>query len=211
MKKKAKGSLMMKSPTIIGVLLAGGESRRFGSPKAFAQFQNKYFYEYAIDALKDNVDQLYIVSHPLLKEQFPNEASVSVIQDLPEFQGRGPLAGIITVMKKTSSDWYVILPCDTPFVTDKLVKQLISFTKDQSIDAIVPIINDRQQPLIAVYHARVAKKIEQLLKDNDLRMSQLLGTCNVRFLTDQDLQLQGMEFENINNKTEYQKIKQKPI
>ncbi len=202
---------MMKSPTIIGVLLAGGESRRFGSPKAFAQFQNKYFYEYAIDALKDNVDQLYIVSHPLLKEQFQNEASVSVIQDLPEFQGRGPLAGIFTVMKKTSSDWYVILPCDTPFVTDKLVKQLISFTKDQSIDAIVPIINDRQQPLIAVYHARVAKKIEQLLKDKDLKMSQLLGTCNARFLTDQDLQLQGMEFDNINNKTEYQKIKQKPI
>ncbi|WP_180271527.1 molybdenum cofactor guanylyltransferase [Fredinandcohnia onubensis] len=201
----------MKSPTIIGVLLAGGESRRFGSPKAFAQFQNKYFYEYAIDALKDNVDQLYIVSHPLLKEQFQNEASVSVIQDLPEFQGRGPLAGIFTVMKKTSSDWYVILPCDTPFVTDKLVKQLISFTKDQSIDAIVPIINDRQQPLIAVYHARVAKKIEQLLKDKDLKMSQLLGTCNARFLTDQDLQLQGMEFDNINNKTEYQKIKQKPI
>lgn len=211
MEKKAKGCLMMKITTIVGVLLAGGESRRFGSPKAFAQFQNKYFYEYAIDALKDNVDQLYIVSHPVLEEQFRNESSVSIIQDIPGFQGRGPLAGIFTVMQKTSSDWYVILPCDTPFVTDKLVKQLISFTKDQSIDAIVPIINDRQQPLNAVYHARVANKIEQLLKVNKLKMSQLLDTCNVKFITDHDLQLQGMEFENINNKTEYEKIKQNPI
>ncbi|MEK5443768.1 molybdenum cofactor guanylyltransferase [Fredinandcohnia sp. FSL W7-1320] len=200
----------MKIPTFIGVLLAGGESRRFGSPKAFAQFQNKYFYEYAVDALKDNVDQLYIVSHPVLEEQFRNEASISIIQDLPEFQGNGPLAGIFTVMQKTNSDWYVILPCDTPFVTDNLVKQLITFTNDQSIDAIVPIINDRQQPLIAVYHARVAKKIEQLLKDKKLKMTQLLGTCNVKFVTDQDLQLQGMEFENINNKTEYEKINHKP-
>ena len=200
----------MKIPTFIGVLLAGGESRRFGSPKAFAQFQNKSFYEYAIDALKDNVDKLYIVSHPVLEEQFRNEASISIIQDLPEFQGNGPLAGIFTVMQKTNSDWYVILPCDTPFVTDNLVKQLITFTNDQSIDAIVPIINDRQQPLIAVYHARVAKKIEQLLKDKKLKMTQLLGTCNVKFVTDQDLQLQGMEFENINNKTEYEKINHKP-
>ncbi|MGN7296882.1 molybdenum cofactor guanylyltransferase [Fredinandcohnia aciditolerans] len=201
----------MKIPTFIGVLLAGGESRRFGSPKAFAQFQNKSFYEYAIDALKDNVDKLYIVSHPVLEEQFRNEASISIIQDLPEFQGNGPLAGIFTVMQKTNSDWYVILPCDTPFVTDNLVKQLITFTNDQSIDAIVPIINERQQPLIAVYHARVAKKIEQLLKDKKLKMTQLLGTCNVKFVNDQDLQLQGMEFENINNKAEYEKINRKPI
>ncbi|MEH7224873.1 molybdenum cofactor guanylyltransferase [Bacillus sp. JJ1566] len=201
----------MNKSKIVGILLAGGESKRFGSPKAFAKLHDKFFYQYAIDALEGNVDKLLLVSHPALKEKFRNQTSLEIIQDLPEFKGNGPLAGMLTVMKKEVSDWYIVLPCDTPFVTNELVTQLITFTNDQRIDAVVPVINDRQQPLIAVYHSRVAKKIEQLLKEQHFKMSQLLDSCHVKFVTNQDLQLQGLEFENINNKSEYEKIQQKPI
>ncbi|MFS0824200.1 molybdenum cofactor guanylyltransferase [Bacillus sp. 1P02SD] len=201
----------MNKSKITGILLAGGESRRFGSPKAFAKLHRKFFYEYAIEALEGNVGKLIIVSHPALVEQFQDQTSVEVIQDLPEYKGNGPLAGMFTAMQKEQSDWYIVLPCDTPFVTDVLVKQLITYTNDQSIDAIVPVINDRQQPLIAVYHRRVAKRIEELLKIQQYKMSHLLDACNVKFVTNQELQLQGMEFENINDQTEYKKVQQKPI
>ncbi|MEH7235502.1 molybdenum cofactor guanylyltransferase [Bacillus sp. JJ1562] len=200
----------MYKSKIAGVLLAGGESRRFGSPKAFAELHQKYFYEYAIEALEGNVGKLLIVSHPALVEQFRNQTSVEVIEDLPEFKGNGPLAGIFSAMQKQVSDWYVVLPCDTPFVTDELVKQLLTFTNEDMVDAVVPIIKGRQQPLIAVYHKRVAKKIEQLLMNQHFKMSQLLDSCHVKFVTNQDLQLQGLEFENINNQTEYEKIKPEP-
>ena len=153
----------MNKAKITGVLLAGGESRRFGSHKAFAKLHHKYFYEYAIEALEGNVDKLLIVSHPALEEHFQNQTRVEVLLDVPEYNGNGPLAGIFTAMQKQPSDWYFILPCDTPFVTVELVKQLITFTKEEGIDAVVPIINNRQQPLIAVYHSRVVTKIEQLL------------------------------------------------
>ncbi|WP_453990494.1 molybdenum cofactor guanylyltransferase [Bacillus nitroreducens] len=201
----------MTNSTFTGIVLAGGQSRRFGSHKAFAKLHQKYFYEYAIKALAENVDSLYIVSHPDLKEQFEKQTPFQVVQDVPEFQGCGPLAGMFTVMKKGEANWYVIIPCDTPFVTDDLVKQLMSFTNDLSYDAIVPIIYERKQPLIAVYHARVVTKIERLLKKNFLKMSQLLEVCKVKYLTDQDLDLQGMEFENINNQTEFNKITQVPF
>lgn len=201
----------MNKSIITGILLAGGESRRFGSHKAFAKLNQKYFYEYVIESLDGNVDKLLIVSHPSLAEQFRSQTSVEVIQDLPEFKGYGPLAGMFTVMQKEVSDWYVVLPCDTPFVTDKLVKQLIAYTTDYIIDAVVPVINGRQQPLIAIYHSRVATKIEQLLKGQHFKMSHLLDSLQVRYVTNQDLQLQGLEFENINDQTEYEKIKQKPM
>ncbi len=201
----------MSKSKITGILLAGGESRRFGSHKAFAKLNQKYFYEYAIEALEGNVGKVFIVSHPTLVEQFRSQTTVEVIQDLPGLKGNGPLAGMFTVMQKEASDWYVVLPCDTPFVTDELVQQLITFTKDQSIDAVVPVINGRQQPIIAVYHSRVAKKIEQMLKERHFKMSHLLDSCHVRFVTNQDLQLQGLEFENINNQTEFEKIQEKPM
>ncbi|MCC3355573.1 molybdenum cofactor guanylyltransferase [Bacillus sp. REN16] len=201
----------MNKAKITGILLAGGESRRFGSHKAFAKLHHKYFYEYAIEALEGNVDELLIVSHPALEGQFRNQTTVEVLLDVPEYKGNGPLAGIFTAMQKQSSDWYVILPCDTPLVSDELVKQLITFTKEEGIDAVVPIINNRQQPLIAVYHSRVVKKIEQLLNEKNLKMSLLLDRCNVKFVKNHDLRRHESEFENINNQTEYEKIQQKPM
>ncbi|MEH7381741.1 molybdenum cofactor guanylyltransferase [Bacillus sp. JJ1533] len=200
----------MSKPKITGILLAGGESRRFGSPKAFAKLHHKHFFQYAVEALEGNVSKLLIVSHPSLKQHFQEKTSVDVIEDLPEIKGNGPLAGIFTGMQKEASDWYMVLPCDTPFVTDELVKQLLKFTNDQRLDAVVPVINDRKQPLIAIYHKRVAKKIEQLLENQNFKMSHLLDSCIVKYVTNQDLQLQGQEFENINSQIEYEKIQQKP-
>ncbi|WP_159439893.1 molybdenum cofactor guanylyltransferase [Bacillus sinesaloumensis] len=201
----------MNQPKVTGIVLAGGESRRFGSHKAFAKLHDREFYDYAIDALDKNVSQLYLVSHPDLEEEFQNRTTAIIVQDLPEFRGDGPLAGIYTVMQKTMSDWFVVLPCDTPFVTNNLIKQLISFTNDKNIDAIVPVINERKQPLIAVYHSRVSEKIEKMLMDKNLKMSSLLAECNVKYVTNQELQFQDMEFENINNISEYEKLQQKPI
>lgn len=201
----------MNQSKVTGIVLAGGESRRFGSHKAFAKLHDREFYEYAIDALDKNVSQLYLVSHPDLEEEFRNRTTAIIVQDLPEFRGDGPLAGIYTVMQKTMSDWFVVLPCDTPFVTNNLIKQLISFTNDKNIDAIVPVINERKQPLIAVYHSRVSEKIEKMLMDKNLKMSSLLAECNVKYVTNQELQFQDMEFENINNISEYEKLQQKSI
>jgi molybdenum cofactor guanylyltransferase len=208
MKKKRK--ISVKEQKIAGVILAGGESKRFGSPKAFATLHNNYFFEYAIDALQGSVDTIYIVSHPRLLDQFQKHVTLKIVQDVPQFQGYGPLAGIITAMQEDKADWYVVLPCDTPFVTKNLIKQLISYTTDQGIDAVVPVIDGRKQPLVAIYHSRVAQRIEELLLEKRLKLSFLLDSCKVRYVTNDDLKLQGLEFENINNQAEYEKVKQKP-
>ncbi|WP_449539436.1 molybdenum cofactor guanylyltransferase [Ferdinandcohnia sp. Marseille-Q9671] len=200
----------MKKQNIMGIILAGGESRRFGSPKAFATLHNKYFFEYAIDALQGNVDNINIVSHPRLINQFQKHVTLKIVQDVPQFQGYGPLAGLITAMKEDKADWYVVLPCDTPFVTNNLVKQLISYTTNKDIDAVVPVIDGRKQPLVAIYHSRVAQRIEELLFEKRFKLSFLLDSCNVRYVTNDNLELQGLEFENINNKEEYEKAKQRP-
>ena len=93
---------------MIGIVLAGGESRRFGSPKAFATFQDRYFYEYAVDALTPNCTDVFVVARPEHVSQFPE--SVQVGTDAIEFAGLGPLAGILTVMQLKPSESYAVLP-----------------------------------------------------------------------------------------------------
>lgn len=158
-------------------------------------------------SLENNVDNIIIVSHPSIKGRFNNNESVTIIEDPPQYQGNGPLAGILAAMSLSTSDWYVVLPCDTPNVTENLIKQLLSFT-NKEIDAVVPIVDGRIQPLIAVYHSRLRNQIEDLLLNKYYRMQSLLDTCSVLYVSEKDLIFEGPEFHNINNQDEYGRLKE---
>ncbi len=54
----------------IGVLLAGGMSRRFGAAKAFAPINGKPMFAYSLEALQAVAAQSLIVSHPELTARF---------------------------------------------------------------------------------------------------------------------------------------------
>ena len=187
----------MVQQKINGIILAGGESRRFGSPKAIARYKNDYFINYSINALRGNVNQITIVSHSNLSSQLSTIMKETIIEDLPAFQGFGPLAGILSGMELAPATWYVILPCDTPKIRMEMIEKLLAFCED-NFDAIVPVIQDRKQPLIAVYHHRLKKEINDLLEGRDLKMNSLLNRCRVKYITEEDLESSGIEFVNIN-------------
>ncbi|GAA3320213.1 hypothetical protein GCM10020331_030290 [Ectobacillus funiculus] len=75
----------------VGIVLAGGQSHRFGEPKALQHWKGKSFLTYSIDALQPSVDEIVVISH--LKE-LVHLPGVVVREDLEEYSGMGPLAGI---------------------------------------------------------------------------------------------------------------------
>src|SRR5699024_4271560 len=133
----------------VGVVLAGGQSRRFGSPKAFAKKDGKEFYLHSIDAIKPFVDSIALITNPQLENYF-NEKEVKVILDKPEYQGKGPLAGIYTAMDTFSAEWYMIIPIDVPFIDQQIMKILTDHL-DEDVDAVIPVVSGNIQPLIAIY------------------------------------------------------------
>lgn len=70
---------------ILGAILAGGQSRRFGSDKAEALFEGKPLLDHVADALRPQCAELVVAGRP-----WPGIKSVS---DLPE-PGLGPLGGL---------------------------------------------------------------------------------------------------------------------
>jgi molybdenum cofactor guanylyltransferase len=186
-----------------GIILAGGESRRFGSPKALARFRKRYFVEYAIDSLEELTNENVIISHSLIINELKSVTPLPVIEDLPVYKGKGPLAGLATGMKYLSSDWYVVLPCDTPNMNKSTMRSIMQYLKED-IDAVIPVTNGRIQPLIGVYHARVLSKIINLLESNQYKMIKLLDQINVKYISIAD----DRPFQNINNLEEYGKLDQ---
>ncbi|OZM56621.1 hypothetical protein CIB95_10370 [Lottiidibacillus patelloidae] len=179
---------------IAGIVLAGGESRRYGSPKAFAKREGISFYRYSIEVLTPFTSSIVLVTRPELQNMFYREEDdgIKVINDQAIYQGQGPLAGIYSAMDEVVADWYLVLPIDVPFLEKWVVEQLMQYTAS-SAQAIVPIVCGREQPLIALYHKSVKNKIaDQLSK----------GQRSLRYLLEQI----DVKYERINNENPFRNI-----
>ncbi|WP_374718850.1 molybdenum cofactor guanylyltransferase [Parageobacillus toebii] len=184
-----------------GVVLAGGQSRRFGSPKAFAKFNGKYFFEIAVETLRAVVEDIYIVSHPSLIDCFRQKTAEKVIMDDERYPGQGPLAGIYTVMKECEAEWIFVLPCDMPYMRPEVALKLAEYANEK-FDAIICAHFGRIQPLVGIYHRRTCKQIEKLLQAKDNRMRSLFDRCHVRYVTEQDFWEDETVFRNVNEPNE---------
>jgi molybdopterin-guanine dinucleotide biosynthesis protein A len=190
---------------IAGAVLAGGQSRRFGSPKAFAKFNGKYFFEIAVETLRAVVEDIYIVSHPSLVDCFRQKTVEKVIMDDERYRGQGPLAGIYTVMKESEAEWIFVLPCDMPYMRPEVAIKLAKYANEE-FDAIICAHFGRIQPLVGMYHRRTCKQIEKLLQAKDNRMKSLFHHCRVRYVTEQDFWEDEIVFRNVNTPNEYDDI-----
>src|SRR5690625_2445000 len=158
----------MKSNSLsVGILLAGGMSRRYGSPKAFAQYDGKYFYEVAYEALATFCQHVIIVTRQELIERFPKD--LHIIMDDPLFVGDGPLAGIYSVMENINANQYVVLPCDMPLVTSQVLEQLIE-QHEHSVS--IAVHKEKIQPLVSVWSKEVKADIYTALKNGHLKMKE---------------------------------------
>lgn len=188
----------------IGIVLAGGLSRRYGSPKALVKLGNKYYYELAYEALEPACHSVIVVGRPeydhLLKKTGP------VILDKPEFAGLGPLAGIYSVMDAYDADQYMILPCDMPYISSDIMNALLASYDGEDVLAVEADGHDH--PLVAVYSNRMKPIIRAALEDGRYGVMHLLNEVQVRWIDGwglvSDIESNSHAFYNVNTPAELQ-------
>ncbi len=178
----------------VGVVLAGGLSRRFGSPKAFAKLGERYFYEIAREALQAHCDKVVVVIRPELLERLATEENG--MTDSMKYMGLGPLAGILSAMESVEADRYIVLPCDMPYVDETVIGNLV-VQHVQAVTAVV--VEGRQHPLVSIWDRGVKDNLQEALNNGLLRVMPVLESSGVRwidghFLTDDEKRV----FTNMN-------------
>ena len=108
---------------ILGVVLAGGKSQRFGEDKTQVKLNNKILIDYILSEIIDQFKEILIISNNQIK--FKYSTKISITKDIIE--GLGPLGGILTAMKwiknnKKDYKWISTFPSDTPFFTKNELK-----------------------------------------------------------------------------------------
>jgi molybdopterin-guanine dinucleotide biosynthesis protein A len=131
---------------ILGAVLAGGQSSRFGSDKALAEFQGHTLLARAVDALAGWCEHVVVVGRPT--------APAPTLPDWPR-SGMGPLGGIAAALHLArDEDYDAVLTCgvDSLLLPDNLPELL---TPAPAFLAA--------QPIIGLWPAAAAEPIERML------------------------------------------------
>jgi molybdopterin-guanine dinucleotide biosynthesis protein A len=105
---------------VTGVLLVGGASERFGSPKALASFRGEALAERAHRVLGEVCDEVLAVG----KEDDGLDLSFPVLDDGAD--ERAPVFGVIAGLRAARHDTCFVLPVDCPLVTADLLRALLA-------------------------------------------------------------------------------------
>lgn len=179
----------------VGILLAGGKSRRFGSPKAFATWNDQYFYEWSYAALASICDDVIIITRAELLHLYPKNLSLTT--DDQRFSGDGPLAGIFTGMKSIQAEQYIVLPCDMPLITGEELKKLTVVSSTGAIKAVKQ--GEIFHPLVSIWSGSLKEALYQSLMVKQFSVMQFMSTVNTEWIpANQISDKPATLFQNIN-------------
>jgi molybdenum cofactor guanylyltransferase len=133
--------------TLLGAVLAGGASTRFGGDKATAIHNGKTLVDHAIDALAPLCDRVIVVGR-----EWPGVESVA---DYPG-PGLGPLGGVLGALVHAELhgfDAILTLPCDALGLT---IDDLAQLLPGPAIFDDAPVIGAWPTALRATLEARLA-------------------------------------------------------
>ncbi len=136
-----------------GILLVGGASERFGSPKALARFRGETLTERGWRILHEVCDEVLAVG----KAAHGLELPVPVVDD--GVDDRAPVFGVIAGLRAAANDICLVLPVDCPLVTTEALRTLVEHRG-------VP----QSGPLPGVYTKSMLPELEQRVAAGELSL-----------------------------------------
>jgi len=147
-------------------ILIGGRSSRFGSDKAFFEFEGETLATRTAKTIEAALSEPRITFVTAAEDQFPSELLFGlwrpVVSDVRP--GFGAWSGLHAAAAYARSTWIFVTACDLPRLNVQFLRVMVAQVSD-GIDAVVARqADDRLQPLCAVYRsAKVLPLLESYL------------------------------------------------
>jgi molybdopterin-guanine dinucleotide biosynthesis protein A len=138
-----------------------------GRDKASLELAGRQLGERAVDRLKMLCSRVVLCGTSL--ERLP---TLPVLPD--ELAGEGPLVPLVAALEDSArrgkDTLAVVLAVDLPLVPWELLQWLVSRAHVSGAWATVPLVEDRPQPLCAVYHAALAEPLRKALQNSERKL-----------------------------------------
>jgi len=152
---------------ISGVLLAGGQSRRMGRDKATILFCGKPLWQIQLDLLQKLQPAEIFVSARTDPAWRPT--GVTFVPD--EAPSLGPLSGLAATLARIRSGHLLVLAIDMPFMNEDHLRCLCD--KIEPGRGVLPMIDNRAEPLAAIYPVEACIDFVNALSGVDFSMQTL--------------------------------------
>lgn len=137
------------------IILCGGMSKRMGQDKGSMKIQETPMIIHVLEAITPQINEVIIVLND--RDRIAKYKSIidSYLKKLnkkfnfnlifleDEIKNKGPMSGIMTGLKNISSQYGLILPCDSPFISNEYIKNMFEILDEikslyNNVDGIIP-------------------------------------------------------------------------
>jgi molybdopterin-guanine dinucleotide biosynthesis protein A len=184
-------------------VLAGGESARIGTDKAFLKIGGKTLIEQILEKLLRIGDDVIVVTNS--PERY-NHLGVRLVSDISP--GKGALGGIYSGLKASKNEYSFVVACDMPFLNVNLIRYMTLLASGH--DVVIPRVNGLLEPLHAIYSKRCIPSIERLLEKDDLKIVRFFSDVRVRYVEEEEINVldpKHLSFFNINTLEDLEKAR----
>jgi len=158
---------------MIGVVLTGGKSERFGTDKAFVELDGKFLYQRQAELLSEFCDKLFISC---------NNSQESMLNGydliIDELEAQGPLQGLVQVFQQHESDC-MVLACDLPQIQSTDLDQVRR--QSEGYDLTIALSKSgREQPLCSIWKTKAMKAAITYYQSGGRKMMTLLNQPSIQ-------------------------------
>ncbi len=187
-----------------GAILAGGRARRLGGlNKAGLTLHpgGASVLDRQLALLRRVVERTIIIANHA--ERF-TATGVPVIPDM--VPDAGALGALYTAVHAAGTERILVVACDMPFVSERLLAHLVSVGR--SVDIAIPSTGRGFEPLCATYSRRSATELRRLIDERRFRLSDVarIQGLDVHEVGRDELETFGPEevlFFNLNTPDDY--------
>ncbi len=192
---------------ILGVVLAGGKSRRFGQDKSQVKLHDKLLINYILGEIIDVFQETLIIANDSI--DYMQSDKIAITKDFKS--NLGPLGGVLTAMKwikenNKSYKWISTFPSDTPFFTKKELNYFYENIKKNDSKLFFIKNKDTRHNIFGLWSLDLINQLEKDLLKGERKVevwadSIGVNTVNVEYKKPDP-------FFNINTKEDLKKAKE---
>ena len=180
-------------------ILAGGQARRMGGiDKGLIPLGGKTMIEHVLACLVQQSKEVIINANRNLDRYRTLGYQVVADQYTDSY---GPLAGIASLMQQIETPYLLVVPCDSPFISDILAKQLYQALIDRNFDIATAHDGKRLQPVFSLLKTNLLNSLTCFIEQGGRKIDSWFQQTAYTLVNFQD---HDKMFININTPEEQQ-------
>ena len=165
LKKLILDQFQTQKPTLKGLVLTGGFSRRMGQDKSAINYHDQSQARYAYDLLAKSCDEVYLSVRDDLQVLPDDCEGLPRLSD--QIQDYGPASGIISALQKDRKAAWMVMGCDLPLVNEEAIQTLCNKRNPHKYaSTFISTSDGMPEPLLSIYEPKSLSRFFQYLAMN---------------------------------------------